>query len=154
MTASEKVAYLKGLAEGLGINKDSAEGKLMLAMVDMLGGMASDIEDLEANAANMAASIDELSSDIAYVEDLAMGDIENEEKACECECECESECSECESECAECEACESEQQYEIACPKCNESILICESDLEAGSILCPACGSKLELDVEEENIDE
>ena len=29
MTASEKVAYLKGLAEGLGVKDDGKEGKLM-----------------------------------------------------------------------------------------------------------------------------
>ena len=36
MTASEKVAYLKGLAEGLDIDKKSKEGKLFAAIIDTL----------------------------------------------------------------------------------------------------------------------
>ena len=33
---SEKVAYLKGLAEGLGVSGESREDKLMLAVIDAL----------------------------------------------------------------------------------------------------------------------
>ena len=37
MTISEKSAYLKGLMEGLKLSTESDEGKLIAAMVDLLG---------------------------------------------------------------------------------------------------------------------
>ena len=43
MTVSEKVAYLKGLADGLGVKDSTNEGKLMLAVIDVLEAMAYDI---------------------------------------------------------------------------------------------------------------
>ena len=49
MTASEKVAYLKGLAEGLDIDKKSKEGKLF-AHHRHAEELAGDIADLESNA--------------------------------------------------------------------------------------------------------
>ena len=47
MTVTEKVAYLKGLAEGLGIEEDSKEGKLLKAVMDVLADLAVSVEDLE-----------------------------------------------------------------------------------------------------------
>ena len=40
MEISEKVAYLKGLAEGLNLDTDSKEGKLIAAIIDVLDDMA------------------------------------------------------------------------------------------------------------------
>ena len=37
MTLSEKSAYLKGLMEGLKLNTESNEGKMIAAIVDLLG---------------------------------------------------------------------------------------------------------------------
>lgn len=146
MTASEKVAYLKGLAEGLGVSEETAEGKIMLAMIDVLDSLACDVEDLEANVADMAESIDDLSDDIAYVEDLAIGGCDDED---ECEFDEEDDFG-CSGECTGCSGCDEEQEYEVTCPKCGEVITVYESDLEFGSIFCPSCGSDLEFDTDEE----
>ena len=40
MEISEKVAYLKGLAEGLALDTDTKEGKLIAAIIDVLDDMA------------------------------------------------------------------------------------------------------------------
>lgn len=37
MTISEKSAYIKGLADGLDYDKESAEGKLITALIDLVG---------------------------------------------------------------------------------------------------------------------
>lgn len=42
----EKVAYLQGLTKGLNVNETSAEGKLLLNMVDVLYDMADEIQCL------------------------------------------------------------------------------------------------------------
>ena len=38
MDICEKIAYIKGLAEGLSVDGDSKEGKIILAIIDLLGG--------------------------------------------------------------------------------------------------------------------
>ena len=79
MTASEKVAYRTGLAEGLGIDGETSEGKLMLAMIDVLDSLADDVEDLEATAADLADSIEDIGEDLAYLEDLCLDDMDEDE---------------------------------------------------------------------------
>ena len=75
MTISEKVAYLKGLAEGLDLDTEkSKEGKLISVMIGILEEMAMSIEDLEENDLDLGEEIDVLSDDLADVEEVVFGD--------------------------------------------------------------------------------
>ena len=47
MTLSEKSAYLKGLMEGMKLDTEANEGKLLAAIVDLLGDMAKTVSDVE-----------------------------------------------------------------------------------------------------------
>ena len=47
MTVTEKVSYLKGLAEGLGIDETQKEGKIIKAIIDVLDDVAFTVADLE-----------------------------------------------------------------------------------------------------------
>ena len=146
MTASENVAYLKGLAKGLGISEESSEGKLLLAMIDVMDSMAADMESMEETMADMADSIDNLGSDIAYVEDLALGEADEDS---------EYECGEggCDGNCSSCGGC-GEAEFEVTCPTCGEVIGLYQEDIDFGSIVCPGCGEELEFENEEEDEDE
>ena len=146
MTASEKVAYLKGLAEGLGINGENPEGKLMLAIIEAMGSLASDVEDLEANLADMADSMDELSDDIAYVEDLALGGDEEVEGEGD---------EECDGDCSCCSGCEDEEgDFEVVCPTCGKVSVITDEDIDFGGIICSGCGEELEFEFDEDDEDD
>ena len=46
MGISEKIAYLKGLMEGMNVDTESNEGKLFAAVVDVLDEIALEVEDL------------------------------------------------------------------------------------------------------------
>ena len=70
MTTSEKVAYLKGLAEGLGVDKETKEGRILDAILDILEDVAHDIEDLEDNAYELGEAIDQVSDDLSDIEDI------------------------------------------------------------------------------------
>ena len=144
MTASEKVAYLKGLAEGLGISESSSEGKLMLAMIEIMDSLAADIEDLEANIADMAEAMDGITEDIAYVEDLALGNEEEDDFNAE-----EDEEGTCSGNCSACGGC-SDADYEVTCPTCDTVIPVYQEDIDFGSIICPSCGEELEFDNEKD----
>lgn len=145
MTASEKVAYLKGLAEGLGVSAEDKCGKLTLAMIDVLESLANDVEDLEANTADLADAIDDIGEDMAYLEDMCIGDLEDDED--DYDDDDDNECSGCPG----CSGDSDEQEYEVTCPQCGEVITVYESDLDFGSILCTRCGADLEFDLDEED---
>ena len=138
MTATEKAAYLKGLAEGLGITADTDEGRLMLAMLDLIEELARDIEDLESNTAELADAIDDIGDDMAYLEDLYYGDEDDEGKTA------------CSGDCGSCSGCDAGFEYEVTCPECGKTVTVFEEDLEFGSIPCPECGTELEFDLDEE----
>ena len=86
MTISEKVAYLKGLAEGLNLDTEkSKEGKLISVMIGILEEVAMSIEDLEENTTALGEAIDAVSDDLSDVEDAVFEDeddaeLEKEEK--------------------------------------------------------------------------
>ena len=43
MELFEKVAYLKGLAEGLALDTETKEGKLIAAIIDVLDDMSAEL---------------------------------------------------------------------------------------------------------------
>ena len=95
MNTSEKVAYVKGLAEGLGYDNTSKEGKILAAILDILEDVAHDIEDLEENAWDLGEAIDQVSDDLAEIEELVydedFDDDEDEDEDYEpCSCCCSS----------------------------------------------------------------
>ena len=141
MSASEKAAHLKSLAEG--IDRESPEGKLMLAMIELIESMAKDIEDLENTIAELSDYIENIREDIEYVEDLALG---NEGDA---DFECDELQGGCSGNCSTCGGCPT-AEYEATCPACGKVFDVFKEDIEFGSILCPACGQELEFDGEED----
>ena len=103
MTLIEKAAYIKGLAEGLKLDKESAEGKLINALIDIV----SDI----------AAAQNETDEDLEYLND------------CDCDCDDESFEITCPNpECGETIVFDGEVDPEdLVCPACGEK-LVCECE--------------------------
>ena len=131
MEITEKVAYLKGLAEGLSLDTETKEGKSLLAMIDVLDDIALEIEDLKDAQDELADGLDAVSDDLEDVEDVVFGEDDYDED------------EEDEDE-------ESEDCYATTCPNCEEVIYFDESILEDGEVICPNCGEKLEFELEEE----
>ena len=164
MTIVEKAAYLKGLAEGLGIDPDSRDGKLWGALSDLLSDIAHEIEDLQSGALDFADTLDEFGEELGYLEeitcdldrgedfvdDTCTGDCDN------CEFDCFSDEPEEEDELPDGEEDEEEPEfdgvlYDVKCPVCGEEITFDEDTLELGSIECPKCGETLEFDLSGED---
>ena len=150
MTTSEKVAYVKGLAEGLGYDDSTKEGKILSAILDILEDVAHDIEDLEENAWDLGEAIDQVSDDLSDIEDIVYDLDDEDDEDDEDDDECDGCCGCCEDE-------EDEEPtfYEVTCPACNNTITIDEDVLDLGAIECPNCGETLEFDgIEEDDEDE
>ncbi len=77
MTTSERVAYLKGLAEGLGLDKENKQDRLIAAIIDVLEDVALDLEDLEAATLDLGEELDAISDDLTSVEELVYDEYED-----------------------------------------------------------------------------
>ena len=78
MGISEKVAYLKGLMEGMNLNADSNEGKLFLAIADVLDEIALEVEDLTDEVMELGDGLDVISDDLGDVEDIVYDEDEDD----------------------------------------------------------------------------
>ncbi len=146
MTVSEKVAYLKGLAEGLKLDTETKEGKLISVIIDTLEDIALELEDLSDNAHDIGDELDAMSDDLADVEEVLFGcddDDEDDDDDDDDDCTC------CDDE--DCCCGDDECAYEVTCPSCGEDIVIEETDLENGVITCPKCSEKLEFEFDEDD---
>ena len=130
MEITEKVAYLKGLAEGLGLDAETKEGKIIAVIIDILDDMALEIEDLKDGQAELGEGLDAVSDDLEDVEDLLYGEDDEDD--------------------GEEDEDDSEDCYATTCPNCEETIYFDESILEDGEVICPNCGEKLEFELGEE----
>ncbi len=129
MGISEKVAYLKGLMEGMNLSADSNEGKLFRAIVDVLDEIALEVEDLTDEVMELGDGLDVISDDLSEVEDVIFDEDDFDDYDDEDEDEDD------EEEC-----------YATTCPECEEEIFFDDSVLEDGKVECPNCGATLEFD--------
>lgn len=130
MTISEKVAYLKGLAEGLNLDTEkSKEGKLISVMIGILEELAMSVEDLEENALNLGEEIDVLSDDLSDVEDVVFEDDEDEEDY-------------------------DDDWFEVECPTCGADIVVDDEALADGEVECPECGTRYAMELSDDEDEE
>ena len=130
MEITEKVAYLKGLAEGMELDTEKKEGKLLAAIIDVLDDIALEIADMKADQEELYDGLDAVSDDLEDVEDVVSGEDDEDEDAY-----------------YEDDLDEDEDCYATTCPTCEETIYFDESVLEDGEVICPNCGEKLEFDL-------
>ena len=74
MTVIEKVAYLKGLAEGLNLNSEKAETKMFNAIIDVLEDIAETTTDLDDTLDIVSEQLDEVDEDLGSLEELIYGE--------------------------------------------------------------------------------
>ena len=143
MTTSEKVAYLKGLVEGLGLDRNEKEGKVLSVILDILEDLSYDVEDLHDGIDELGEGLDAVSDDLEDVEDILFGDDEDDWDDEDDELE----------EGDEVLDDENLVLYEAQCPTCGETVTFEESVLEQGGIACPNCGESLEFDLGKDDAD-
>ena len=156
MTISEKSAYLKGLMDGLKLNTESDEGKMIAAIVDLLGDLSKKVVDIEDTTIAISDELDEIEEDLDAIEDYILE--EEDEDYDDYEDDDDAEFWDDEDEDYE----DAEEGfdfgdedttvYEVKCA-CGNIIDFDEDVLESGSIVCPNCGETLEFtfeDVEDE----
>ena len=151
MTINEKSAYLKGLMDGLKLSTETDEGKMIAAIVDLLGDITKKVTDIENTTIAISDELDEIEEDLDAIEDFIMD--EDDEWDDE------------EDEDDSWDGWDEDDEegfdfgdgdstiYEVECA-CGEIINFDEETLEEGSIICPNCGETLEFTFEDEEEDE
>ena len=121
MNLTEKVAYLKGLVEGLKLDANDDTVKVINAIIDVLDDMALTVSDLDDEVGLIGAQLDEVDDDLALLEEDFYDDWEDGEDY-------------------------GEEMFEVVCPACGETVYFEDSALDDDYVVCPACGEKLEFD--------
>jgi len=125
MTIAEKVSYIKGLAEGMKLDTETSEGRILSAIIDVLGDIAVNIEDIDSDLADLTDVVNDVEDSLIDLEDTVYdedsdynGEVDDEEDI-----------------------------YEITCPDCGETITTDFDVIADGGIKCPNCGAELEFDL-------
>jgi len=132
MELSKKVAYLKGLMEGLKIDDSTNEGKILTIMADILDEMSATVEDIAEEVDETVELVDTLDEDLGEIEDLIYGDDDDDDCCCDDD-----------------DDDDDDAMYECVCPNCGDTIMLGENIIADGSIECPNCGESLEFDFSE-----
>ncbi len=134
MTLAEKIAYIKGLADGMKLDEGKDEVKLIKEIISALEDVAYDIEEQDEIMAEMQEQLDAVDEDLDELEEFIYEDEYDDFDDCDdCGCGC----------------CDEDDYFEVECPSCGETICIDESILDEGSIECPACHENLEFEFDD-----
>ncbi len=134
MTLSEKIAYLKGVAEGMKLDPESSpEAKLISLMMDILEHMALSVDELDDTLLDLLEERDALDEGDPYPSEFLRNGSSFDEGD--------------EEDPDELDELDEEDFFEVDCPNCGDTLMLDESILLAGEVTCPGCGQLLAVDV-------
>jgi hypothetical protein len=122
-TISEKVSYLHGLIDGLGVGEDTKEGKVIKSIAEILEDMADAIGDLDQAEAELDEYVEAIDEDLADVEEAVYGEEDEDED---------------------------DGFVEVECPNCHETVYLDEElfDNEDEELICPNCHEPIHFECE------
>lgn len=122
---TNQAAYLQGLAEGLKLDTEKPEGKLINELLALVSDMANELEALDDEQAFVADKLDEMEDVIDIIGESVYGDDDYDED---------------------------DDIYTLVCDNCGAEIDFTGDDLDdlaSGDFICPECGEVIELNFEE-----
>lgn len=123
MNITEKVAYIKGLLDGLKLDESKPETKVINAIVDALNDIALTVSDNEQRIENLEGYCDELDDDLGVLEDEVYGDADDYD--------------------------DDDGTICVECPNCGEQVYLDET-MDLDKIKCPACGEEFSCELSDE----
>ena len=134
MTISEKVAYIQGLFDGLGLDGEkSGEARILSEVLDVLKEVGQQLDGMDAAMDQFDEELDALGDSVADLEE-AVFDGEDEQ----------------DGDFDGLDDDDDEDFFEIPCPTCGEDLLVDDEALAAGVVDCPVCGGKFALSFDDE----
>lgn len=118
----EKVAYLRGVADGMDLGNDDKYAKLFHLIVETLDEMADTIDENEEAIIDMDECIDDMCDEISDIDECLDALIDDEDEDDDDEDE------------------DDDDFIEIECPHCGETVYFDKSMLEGDEpLICPNC---------------
>ena len=114
-----RAAYLKGLADGMKLDKEKDETKLVLAIIDFLSDAADQIDAIDNEQGFIADQLDDLEDEIDVIGNEVFDEFGEYDE---------------------------DDQLEVSCSGCGEELIVSATDLMEGEVYCPTCGAEIELD--------
>lgn len=118
---SNKASYLQGLADGMKLDTEKNEGKLLSEVISLLCEITNKIELIEDEQDFFANKFDEIEDVIEVIGEELYAD------GCDCDCE-------------------DDEEFTITCANCGEEFNVTDEDIMDGSMNCPFCGQDIEFD--------
>ena len=134
MELIKKAAYLKGLMDGLAIDNTTSEGKVLLAMQDLLNEICDTVADMDDDLSQVYDELDAMDEDMDDLEEAVFGEDYDDDDDEDDEDEDED---------------DAEIRYELTCPNCGASTVVDEETLMNEKIVCGNCGAEFEIELEE-----
>ena len=135
MTISEKVSYIKGLAEGLALDESTKEGKILTAILDVLSDIAENLNEVDDELNDIADVMTDMEESVADLEDIVY-DIDDEDDEDEDDFDD-----------------DLDELYETTCPACSNTICFDYDQAASGGMDCPNCGAHLKFEPEDDDAD-
>ena len=125
---SEKISYIRGLADGLELGEDSKEAKVISAIIELLDDMAFSVEELDEQQNLINDDLDELDEIVGELEECVYGD------------------------CEDCEGCDAYEFDDVTCPSCGAEIELDDDMIsdDCTYFICPSCHERIEIDWDDE----
>ena len=125
MTISEKVAYIQGLYDGLGLDGEkSGEARIISEMLDVLREVGQQLDGMDAAMDQFDEELDTMENAVADLEDAVFDDEDEQDEDFG-------------------GFDDDEDFFEIPCPTCGEDLVVDDEALAAGVVDCPVCDEAL-----------
>ena len=123
---TDRTSYLRGLAEGLNIDREKAENKLMLEMLTVMDEMAQQILELDTDMDELDEYVASMESDLSDVEDMLFTDGDEDDADDDGYAE------------------DGDEQIDVTCPHCGKEFSIVAAEINFDDdVVCPGCGKSI-----------
>ena len=140
MSMKELTSYINGLTDGLELEENKKETKVILKLVEVIDQMAEAIDDLEDYIDELDAKVDEIDHDLGELEEEYYSELDDE---CDC-CDC------CDDDDDYEDYFDDDDIYEFTCDNCGETVCVDGELLDSGeAIYCPSCSEEIKVDFED-----
>ena len=143
MRLTDRTSYLRGLADGIGLDDSKKENKLLLEMLTVMDEMAQKISDIDADVGDLQEYVEDIDTDLADMEEVLFGD------------EDEDDCDDEDEDDDEDDTFDEDEELSFDCPNCGKTVLIKANDIDFDeSPVCEFCGKPFFTDVTEDDDDD
>ena len=147
---TDRAAYLRGLADGMELDLNKNEHKLLNEMLELMDEMAQKISELDNDIGELGEYMEDVDADLGMLEEIVLD--EDDDDCCDCD-DCDGCCDDDDFEDDEFD----DGQLCFECPNCGKTVTISADDIDDEvSPVCEFCGEPFFTDVidEEEDSDE